>query len=135
MPKLKPKMFIGSSSEAIERQIPQRFRDNLVEFVDATLWTQARQFDTGNSTMAALFEAANEYDFALLVLTPDDEVTSRDKSRAAPRDNIIFELVGIFEHFAGEIGLGFGQRPLEVRNRLARALVQTAVELHRQHAA
>lgn len=95
MAKLRPKMFIGSSSEAMDRRIPQRFRDKLREFVDATLWTQARQFDTGNSTMDALFEAANEYDFALLLFTPDDEVKSRGESQPAPRDNVVFEL-GLF---------------------------------------
>ena len=36
-----------------------------------------------------------QIDFAILLLSPDDQVTSRAKTSAAPRDNIIFE-IGLF---------------------------------------
>lgn len=38
---------------------------------------------------------ASDCDFAVLVLTPDDKTTSRGKVKAAPRDNVIYEL-GLF---------------------------------------
>jgi hypothetical protein len=38
---------------------------------------------------------AASFDFAILILTPDDAVTSRDAESFGPRDNVIFEL-GLF---------------------------------------
>lgn len=42
-----------------------------------------------------LIRAANEHDFAVLFLTPDDMTSSRGRRRASPRDNVVFEL-GLF---------------------------------------
>ena len=42
----------------------------------------------------------NRADFAVLLLSSDDKVVSRNKAKSAPRDNVILEL-GLF---AGKIG-------------------------------
>lgn len=39
--------------------------------------------------------ALDKFDFAILFLTPDDMVTSRDETKQSPRDNVLFEL-GLF---------------------------------------
>jgi predicted nucleotide-binding protein len=39
--------------------------------------------------------ASAEFDFAVMVFTPDDVIESRKKVEKAPRDNVVFEL-GLF---------------------------------------
>ncbi|MEX1027002.1 MAG: TIR domain-containing protein [Candidatus Paceibacterota bacterium] len=90
-----PKMFIGSSSEALKQKIPHLFRDYLDEYVDGYIWDALPEFNIANTTMDALCTAANEYDFALLILTADDKVRSRGKEHIVPRDNVLLEL-GLF---------------------------------------
>ena len=45
--------------------------------------------------MESLINSLDNFDFAILILTPDDLVTSRDISSQGPRDNVMFEL-GLF---------------------------------------
>ena len=45
--------------------------------------------------MESLVGALDQFDFAILALTPDVLVSSRNLSGAAPRDNVLFEL-GLF---------------------------------------
>ena len=52
-------------------------------------------FAVSDTTIESLEQAAMEVDFAILVLTPDDITTSRGTRRAAPRDNVVYEL-GLF---------------------------------------
>lgn len=93
---LKPSLFIGSSSETYDKGIVADFRNALTEFADVIIWKSLPEFDTGNSTTDALVRAANEYDFALLILAKDDAIKDRDGSaRMCPRDNVILEL-GLF---------------------------------------
>jgi hypothetical protein len=93
----KPYLFIGSSQECRNQKIVEVFIDTLSEEAHCIPWWLAPQFKTEGSstTFAALCEAANAYDFAIFVLTPDDLVTSRNKKYKAPRDNVLFEL-GLF---------------------------------------
>ena len=42
-----------------------------------------------------MVNALDDFDFAALVLTPDDLLTSQNESSVAPRDNVLFEL-GLF---------------------------------------
>jgi Predicted nucleotide-binding protein containing TIR-like domain len=90
-----PQVFIASSSEA--REIAKVLRGLLLEELrdkaDLTPWTRA--FDLGATNIESLEKAAEEADFAVLVVTPDDLTISREEKKAAPRDNIIFEL-GLF---------------------------------------
>ncbi len=42
-----------------------------------------------------MVQLPSQFDFAVLVLTPDDMVQSRGTSSLTPRDNVLFEL-GLF---------------------------------------
>lgn len=59
-----------------------------------TLWDEGL-FGLGNTFIESLINALPRFDFAVLVLTPDDLVTSRDVESFGPRDNVLFEL-GLF---------------------------------------
>jgi predicted nucleotide-binding protein len=89
----KPRVFVGSSTEALDiaRKIQQELdHDCLIE-----IWNQGTVFGLGDATIEALESAVESYDFAIFVLTPDDEINRRGKLLRAPRDNVIFE-VGLF---------------------------------------
>lgn len=94
----RPTIFIGSSSEGLPtaRAIKQQFEAD----ADADVWNE-EVFKLNSSYLESLQRAANLYDFAILVLTPDDAVKSRGKTRLAPRDNVVFEH-GLF---LGRLGL------------------------------
>lgn len=88
----KPTVFIGSSSEGLDiAEATQVALDNECE---VTLWTQG-VFLLGLSNLENLTRILGEYDFAILVLTPDDVIKSRGTEQASSRDNVIFEL-GLF---------------------------------------
>jgi hypothetical protein len=88
------KVFIGSSSEG--RNVAERLGMRLEGqgSVEAKVWTQG-VFDIGTHVLDGLIDQASTTDFAILVLSPDDGVESRDVHSQAPRDNVIFEL-GLF---------------------------------------
>ncbi|MCI0692574.1 nucleotide-binding protein [candidate division KSB1 bacterium] len=88
----KPTLFIGSSSEGLEvaRAIEYQLKDD----GEVTIWNEGI-FGLGLGTLESLVNAIERFDFAILVLTPDDLVVSRDISIQAPRDNVMFEL-GLF---------------------------------------
>jgi predicted nucleotide-binding protein len=88
-----PKIFIGSSSEANfkAKQVSDALK--AMNF-DVRLWSED-VFSPSDTTVEGLERAAEECDFAVLLVTPDDVTTSRKKSSASPRDNVIYEL-GLF---------------------------------------
>lgn len=90
-------VFVGSSMEGHE--IAKAIQVLLDPLCDVTIWSQG-VFGVGKITLESLMLAVTKYDFAILVLTPDDIVESRGSSSVVPRDNIIFEL-GLF---IGSIG-------------------------------
>ena len=59
-----------------------------------TLWNEGF-FALGNTFIESLVNALPRFDFAAVVLTPDDLVTSREMATLGPRDNALFEL-GLF---------------------------------------
>lgn len=87
-------MFLGSSSEG--KKVAERLAMRLESHgsVETKVWTQG-VFDIGNHVLDDLIYQASTVDFAILVLSPDDSVESRDMRSQAPRDNVIFEL-GLF---------------------------------------
>lgn len=93
----RPRVFIGSSIEGLH--IAQAIQEGLDSFGECTVWNQGA-FGLGTTFIDSLQDARLAYDFAVIVLTPDDTVTSRGETSAAPRDNLIFEL-GLF---AGALG-------------------------------
>lgn len=93
----KLRVFIGSSSEALT--VAEHFAAGLEAKhganIEATVWNQGI-FGASQMTLHSLVTAAKQSDFAVLVLSADDVVNSRELvGKAAPRDNVIFEL-GLF---------------------------------------
>lgn len=89
----RPVIFIGSSSEALS--IAYTVKSEL-EKTDCLvrIWTD-NVFIASSFAIVDLEDQIRTADFAILVMTPDDTVTSRERSAGAPRDNVIFEL-GLF---------------------------------------
>lgn len=85
-------MFIGSSSEG--KRIAETIQVVLDEEIHCTVWNQG-VFGLSGGTLESLVAAIDEYDFATLVLTPDDLLEKRDLRGRSPRDNVLFEL-GLF---------------------------------------
>lgn len=99
-PNPRPILFVGSSVEGLElaRAVQQGLEyDNL----DVCLWTDD-VFAPSSTAMDDLLRESDRADFAAFVFGPDDQIHSRGAVRAAPRDNIIFEL-GLF---MGTLGRG-----------------------------
>jgi hypothetical protein len=88
----KPSVFIGSSTEGLE--VARAVRIQLMDDAEITLWNEGI-FELSLSFLESLVNALDRFDFAILVLTPDDLLVSRDNSLLAPRDNLILEL-GLF---------------------------------------
>jgi predicted nucleotide-binding protein len=89
---MRPKIFIGSSSEGLK--IAQAIQVLLDHTCEPTIWSQG-VFGLSKGTLESLVLAIDKYDFAILVLTPDDMTTSREQTTQSPRDNVLFEL-GLF---------------------------------------
>lgn len=89
---VKPSVFVGSSSEGLE--FARAVRSLLGQEAEITIWNEGF-FDLGNTFVETLVNALPRFDFAVLVLTPDDLVNSRNSQDFGPRDNVIFEL-GLF---------------------------------------
>ena len=87
-----PGVFIGSSMEGLD--IARSLQLLLDHSCEAELWSQGL-FEPGGSTLSSLVAAADSFDFAILVVSPDDTVVSRGTERLATRDNVVFEL-GLF---------------------------------------
>ncbi len=87
-----PSLFIGSSSEGLE--IAEYLQQALEGHCEGTIWSQG-VFGLSQGTLESLVAACKQFDFAVLILTPDDMVTKRGSRRRAARDNVLFEL-GLF---------------------------------------
>lgn len=103
----RPSVFIGSSREGV--RIAEILELNLELVADVTLWTHGA-FDLTEGNLENLVEAGERFDFAVLVLTPDDVTTKRGQTLPSPRDNVIFEL----GYFMGLLGR---ERTFMVYNR------------------
>lgn len=84
--------FIGSSKEGLG--IAQAIQLELEEYATCTIWYQG-VFGLNEGTLESLEKSLEKFEFAILVLTPDDVVISREKVVQLPRDNVLFEL-GLF---------------------------------------
>jgi hypothetical protein len=89
---VKPSVFIGSSSEGLE--FARAVRSLLAHDAEVTMWNEGL-FGLGDTFIETLVNGLQRFDFAILVLTPDDLISSRDLEMFSPRDNVIFEL-GLF---------------------------------------
>lgn len=88
----KPTIFIGSSREGLD--FARALELQLHHEVETTIWKDG-VFGLSGGTLETLVEELPKYDFAALVLTPDDVTESREATNPSPRDNVLFEL-GLF---------------------------------------
>jgi len=93
----RPRMFVGSSSEGLK--VARALCNQLQDQLEMTPWSSG-VFGLGEGTLATLLEKAPTFDFATLVLTPDDMTISRNVDTQSPRDNVIFE-AGMFMGILG----------------------------------
>ena len=92
MGRSRPSVFVGSSAEGLK--IAKALQVLLDHACEVAIWSQG-VFGLSQGTLESLVRAFDQFDFAVLVLTADDLITSRDVSGTAPRDNVLFEL-GLF---------------------------------------
>jgi hypothetical protein len=88
----RPRVFIGSSKEG--RAIAEYIQLGLFDEVDSKVWHQGI-FGLSATAVESLEQATRDYEFAVLVLTPDDVGQKRGQQKNFPRDNVLFEL-GLF---------------------------------------
>jgi hypothetical protein len=86
-----PKVYIAHSNEASD--LARSLISELYSY--ASCETHKDAFKHGVSFVDNVLEVARTFDFAAVLLTPDDMVTSREVRMSAPRDNLIFE-AGLF---------------------------------------
>jgi hypothetical protein len=89
---MKPSIFVGSSSEGLK--YAQSIKAQLSDSAELTVWNEGL-FLLGRTALEELVTFGCRFDFAILVLSPDDIIFSRGDQRNSPRDNVLFEL-GIF---------------------------------------
>ena len=89
---IKPSLFIGSSTEGLD--FARAVRSVLTQDAEITVWNEGF-FGPGGTFIEKLITSLPRFDFAVLVLTPDDLVNSRQLEVFGPRDNVLFEL-GLF---------------------------------------
>ena len=89
---MKPRLFIGSSSENLG--VAYAVQENLEAVAEATVWNQG-VFSPSKFNLESLASALFETDFGVFVFAPDDIVSMRGDQHSAVRDNVIFEL-GMF---------------------------------------
>lgn len=88
---MKPKLFIGSSSESLA--VAKELAALLEEDFDVKVWDRA--FGAGEYFLEQLKVELLLSDFALFILAPDDKLHKRNQDTFTTRDNVIFEL-GMF---------------------------------------
>jgi hypothetical protein len=88
----KPSVFVGSSAEGLE--VARAVQVQLIDTGDVQLWNEG-VFSLSLGFFESLTQALTRFDFAVLVLTADDVVVSRNIEQRAARDNVLIEL-GLF---------------------------------------
>jgi hypothetical protein len=88
----RPLVFIGSSTEGLP--VAKAVQANLDYCAECVIWHQGG-FGLSEGSLESLVNKLDEWDFGVLVLTPDDFVESRGARNAVPRDNVLLEL-GLF---------------------------------------
>lgn len=142
------RIFIGSSSEG--REIAEHIQvaiDSPGEFAP-TVWHQG-VFDVGRTPLQSLVAAKQDYEFAILLLTPDDTLKHRDQVSSVPRDNLIFELGFFISAFGPErtiavqcevdnvkiptdlLGITTARYPAPVDNNIQAAVAHAVIEIRK----
>ena len=88
------KIFIASSGRTLV--LAEKLRDELAaDFSEATLWSEEGKLQPGSTIIEMLEAAAQQYDFAVIILARDDVLTSGAGEVLKARDNCVFE-AGLF---------------------------------------
>lgn len=87
-----PRLFIGSSTEGLD--VAYALQENLEFEAEVTVWSQGF-FEPSTATLSALLQNLGEFDFAIVVFSPDDVLRLRGHEFRTARDNVLFEL-GLF---------------------------------------
>lgn len=98
---MRPRVFIGSSSEA--KVYARAVQDNLQGGeggCECQVWDQAH-FPLSQSILDGLVGLSKRFDFAIFILAHDDLVSIRGRELGATRDNVIFE-TGLFMGVLGQ---------------------------------
>ncbi|MFO0775130.1 MAG: nucleotide-binding protein [Nitrospiraceae bacterium] len=85
----RPTLFIASSSES--RPVVTAVEKHLRQYAHVMSWCHRTFFGSGLYYLDSIIQRIPDFDFAVVILGPDDLVTSRGKSQSAPRDNVLFE--------------------------------------------
>ncbi len=107
MTTIHPKVFIGSSVEGLS--IAKAIQQNLDRVAQCAIWSQGI-YGLTVGLLETLVAKLESFDFAVLVLTPDDMIASREETKPCARDNVLFE----FGLFVGCLGR---ERTFGVYNR------------------
>src|SRR6185369_12148594 len=94
---MKPKMFIGSSSENIMYAFA--LQNQLKSKADVTIWNQG-VFTLNVSYLDSLIEGLKDSDFGVFIFEPNDVLMIREAALESVRDNVLFE----FGLFLGGLG-------------------------------
>jgi hypothetical protein len=108
MKPIKPRLFIGSSSES--KETARAFAAALSDVATPVVWWTADEFVLATNTMEALLGACRYYDFGLFIMAGDDKADTREEEVLLPRDNVTFE----FGMFMGALGRERGMAVLEM---------------------
>ncbi len=87
-----PKIFIASSLE--KQKLVLTLEKELKKYANITKWFKDF-FKSGDITLLKLLDAANTFDYAIILVSQDDQLKSRNITFGSPRDNVIFE-AGLF---------------------------------------
>lgn len=89
-PRAEPVLFVACSREGIDiaRDIQAAFAHD--PFV-VEIWTDG-VFNPSKTPIEDLTALVERIDFGIFLLSPDDQVTSREVTEFGPRDNVVFEL-------------------------------------------
>lgn len=95
---MKPRVFIGSSKEGLS--VLEKVHSILNDHVDAVTWINPKAFAPNRGILESIVKQTKLSDFAVLIATKDDLLSSRDVIKEVARDNVIFEF-GLFLGAAG----------------------------------
>jgi predicted nucleotide-binding protein len=97
---LRPAVFIGSSAEGLDAA--RAIQVLLDRSCEVEIWSQGT-FGPGGGTLESLVSAVDRFDFAILIVNPDDTAISRGQQKSVPRDNVILSWDCLWERLAANV--------------------------------